>query len=329
MEEAETEIRRTVKDEYFKKTPKAALDAKINNIIKGALKKITIPDLALAAKRSLINFYIRQYNEIIKLNGQKFLILLAILELLKDKPLNYKKIEAEKLLTNIGISKSNLSGVPLQKFSENYIKENVKPVLDKLSKQFTLDPDDVTGRNSLRNRAEMEVRYHGHLEQIQELKSNGNKLVIASTHADCSDRCRPFQGKVYSLDGTSGTTDDGRKFVPLEEATNVPYTTKAGKTYMNGLLGFNCRHYLVPYKSGFHFPKPDAKEERRQYNITVKQRQLERNVIKWKTIAVENKDVNKKEYLYARKKAIEWNKVYINFSEKNNRAYYPSRTKIL
>ena len=149
------------------------------------------------------------------------------------------------------------------------------------------------------------------------------------TQADCSDRCAPWQGKVYSLDGTSGVTDDGRKFVPLEQATDHYYTTKAGKTYKNGLLGFNCRHFLIPYKKGYRFPKPNAKEERKEYEITKKQRQLERNVLKWKKEAITYKGINKDKYEFAKKKAKEWNNTYIEYSKANKRAYYSSRTKIL
>lgn len=258
------------------------------------------------------------------------LILLALLRLGGEKTAVFSSERAAReTLARRGVDKINLYGVPLQKYSENYIEGNVRPVLDMLAEQFTLDPDDVSGRNSLRNRAEMEVRYHVHLEQIEELRAGGNKLVIASTHSDCSERCAPWQGRVYSLDGTSGVTDDGRKYVPLEQATDIYYTTKAGKTYKNGLLGFNCRHYLVPYQNGYRFPQPDRAEERRQYKITLRQRQLERNVIRWKTVAVESKGIDKKQYAYAREKAIRWNRAYIEFSEKNGRAYYPSRTKII
>ena len=155
------------------------------------------------------------------------------------------------------------------------------------------------------------------------------RLVICSTHADCSERCKPWQGRVYSLDGTSGTTDDGRRFQPLENATDIYYTTKAGKTYKNGLLGFNCRHFLVPYKSGYRFPKPNAAEERREYNITQTQRRMEAEVRKWRTVAVENKDLDRERYLDARRKAIDANKAYIAYSKEHNRAYYPSRTKLI
>ena len=217
----------------------------------------------------------------------------------------------------------------MQRYSELYIKYQVRPVLDRLAGQYPKDPGDISGRNSLRNRAEMEVRYDGHTQNIAELKAQGVRLVIASAHADCSERCRPWQGRVYSLDGTSGTTDDGRRFVPLERATDIYYTTKAGKTYKNGLLGFNCRHFLVAYKSGYRFPKPNAEEERRQYAITEQQRRMERVVLKWRTIAVESKGQDQTRYLYARKKAIEANRAYIDFSRENGRAYYPSRTKLL
>ena len=209
------------------------------------------------------------------------------------------------------------------------MRDNVKPALDRLAAQQARDPDDVSGRNTLRNRAEMEVRYNAHLEQIAALREQGVNLVICSTHADCSERCRPWQGRVYSLDGTRGRTDDGRSYVPLEEATDIYYTTKAGKTYKNGLLGFNCRHFLVPYKSGYRFPKPNAAEERREYEITQEQRRLETVVRKWRTKAVEYKNTDRENYLKARSNAIAANKAYIAFSKQNNRAYYPSRTALL
>ena len=217
----------------------------------------------------------------------------------------------------------------MQKYSQDYIEKNIKPTLDNLAKQFPLDTDDITGRLSLRGKAELEVRYQHNLDMIEDLKRAGHRLVICSTHADCSDRCAKWQGRVYSLDGTRGTTDDGRPFIPLEEATDIYYTTKAGKTYKNGLLGFNCRHYLIPYKSGYRFPKPNVQEERKQYAITLQQRKLEREVIKWKTEAVTCKLTDRTRYLFAKKKAEEWNNAYIKFSEKNNRAYYSSRTKII
>lgn len=336
IEEAETKIRKTVKDEYFALKQKYEIDKKIFPIIRDATNQISISNLKRAAEISLLNFYDKQYQELVWSFGWQLSTLTALFLLNNKtltggdiKPTTAQKAAAIQTLTAQGYDRSRLLGVPLQKFSQDYINKNVKPALDRLTKQFAKDPEDISGRNSLRNKAEMAVRWQEHEDTIQRFKSEGVRLVICSTHADCSGRCRPWQGRVYSLDGTSGTTDDGRRFVPLETATDIYYTTKTGKQWKNGLLGFNCRHFLVPYKSGYRFPKPNVAEERKQYAITLQQRELERNVRHWRTVAIENQNLDREKYLDARAKAIAWNREYIAFSKQNNRAYYPSRTKIL
>lgn len=347
MEEAETKIRKVTKDEYFRQTPKTAIDRKVAAIVREAEQKIKIPALASAARRSLWRFYNEQYATLRRSFGWQLATLSAIF-LLQGRTLTGREIsptaaqreQAVKTLGQHGFTAqegadgeiwkgSRNLGNAMQKFMRDYMRDNVKPALDRLIGQQARDPDDVTGRNTLRNRAEMEVRYNAHLEQIADFRARGVRLVIASTHADCSERCRPWQGRVYSLDGTRGRTDDGRAYVPLEEATDVFYTTKAGKTYKNGLLGFNCRHYLVEYKKGYRFPKPNAEAERREYAITIEQRRLEREVRKWRTVAVESKDIDRERYLEEKKRATVANNAYIEFSKQHDRAYYPSRTKLI
>ena len=248
MENAETELRLLIKTEFFKSTPYYRLTRRVDEIINAALKDVTIPNLRTAAIKSLRNFAQRQYNEYARSFTGTAIIISALAKLTDKTASEAIKREARKtlmtrgskVLARYGYSPANMYGVALQKFSDDYMRDNVTPALRRLEAQFPKNPDDITGHNSLRNLAEMEVRYAANRKSIADLKAAGVRLVIASTHADCSKRCRPYQGRVYSLDGTSGVTDDGRKFVPLEEATEIPYTTKAGKTYMNGLLGFNC-----------------------------------------------------------------------------------------
>ena len=325
-----------MKEEFFRQTPKAEIDRKVFKHIAEAERQIKIPALAADVRRSLLRFYTAQYQELRVSFGWQLPVLSALFLLNgrtltgRDiKPTRAQTAQARQTLAEQGYDASRLLGAPLQKFSKDYMRENVKPALDRLTKQQARDPNDVSGRNTLRNRAGMEVRYNDHMEQLEAFRRQGIRLVICSTHADCSERCKPWQGRVYSLDGTSGTTDDGRRFQPLENATDIYYTTKAGKTYKNGLLGFNCRHFLVPYKSGYRFPKPNAAEERKEYNITQTQRRMEAEVRKWRIVAVENKDIDRERYLDARKNAIAANKRYIEFSKQNNRAYYPSRTKLI
>lgn len=340
MEEAETKIRQVTKDEFFKQTRKTAIDRKVYAIIREAMAQIKIPDLRRAAEVSLLDFYNRQYRELRRSFSWQ-LPMVAALALLNGhrtdgapvKATMQEQSAAWRTVEAAGYSGARVMGVPMQRFSQDYIRENVQPALDRLAKQYPYDPDSgltpQEHRNSLRNRAEFEVRGQAQQDSIDGFRSRGVKLVICSTHADCSKRCAPWQGRVYSLDGTSGKTDDGREYVPLEEATEIYSITKAGKRWKNGLLGFNCRHFLVEYKTGYYFPEPNAAEEKKEYMITETQRRLERNVRDWRTVAVENKGVNHDRYVEARAKAIEWNKRYIEYSQKNNRAYYPSRTKIL
>ena len=340
MEEAETKIRQVTKDEFFKQTRKTAIDRKIYAIIREAMAQIKIPDLRRATEASLLEFYNRQYRELRRSFSWQ-LPMVAALALLNGhrtdgtpaRATMREQSAAWRTVETAGYSGARVMGVPMQRFSQDYIRENVQPALDRLAKQYPYDPDSgltpQEHRNSLRNRAEFEVRGQAQQDAIDGFRARGVKLVICSTHADCSERCSRWQGRVYSLDGTSGRTDDGREYVPLETATEVYYTTKAGKRWKNGLFGFNCRHFLVEYKSGYRFPKPNAELERKERAITETQRRLERNVRDWRTVAVENRGVNHDRYVEARAKAIEWNKRYIEYSQKNNRAYYPSRTKIL
>ena len=216
----------------------------------------------------------------------------------------------------------------MQEFQKTYI-DRVSKALGGLAEEKALDPNDVSGRNSLRNLAEMQVRYERHLEEIDTLKSSGEKLVVCSVHADCSDRCAPFQGRVYSLDGTSGTTEDGRRYVPLETATDIFYTTKAGRTYKNGLLGFNCRHKLLLYKPNMVIPFVSETERKKEDAITKRQRALERAVIGYREEALMYKGTDAEKYREARRNAVEVYNEYKRFSKENGRAYYPDRVKIL
>lgn len=335
IEEAETKIRLMVQEEYIKGSDTIRMSALANKIIKQCRAEIDIPSLNTATTKSLMAFYREQVLAIRKVPRER-LKASKILSEDKEPTPNEKKELAKQGIEvknkKVNVPKRLTYGVPMRKYAKDYYDKYVKPTYERLIEQFPKDPDDISGHNTLRNLAEMEVRHKAHQDEIEDFKAQGINLVIASTHADCSERCRPWQGKVYSLDGTKGVTDDGRKYVPLEYATKsekVKHVTKSGKVYYNGLLGYNCRHYLVPYKKGYRFPKPNVKDERREYAITLRQRELERQVRKWRTIAVTKKNVNRQEYLEARRKAIEWNKQYIEFSQKNGRAYYPSRTKLI
>lgn len=345
VEEAQGLIRNAVKDALMYRQSKRELDKKVLRIIQLCMASITIPALQNAAYRSLVAFYNRQRQLAAQIPPKRLFLFLCLLKLTEW---NKRQEDRSPYTADISLTEARKTvaeewggdmpersdeimnlGSPLQKYHRDYYRENILPTFNKMASEEALDPDSEKywgKRSTLRNRAEREVRYQGHIDNRAELEARGVKLVIVSAHADCSpDRCRPWQGRVYSLDGTSGTTSDGRKYVPLEEATDI--WTSDGK-WKNGLFGFNCRHYMVEYKDGYRFPKVTLKTEEEQYKITTKQRYMERQVREWRTRATMSKGVNAKEYNRAIEKARFYNERYIKYSHKNNRPYYDTRTKI-
>lgn len=326
LEDAQTRIRDIVKRAFLHRSPYAATYRALGGVINRAVSQGKITRLKADAQQSLWNFANRQRliweesalpPEIILILGQY-----AAKDFRPDKQTE-SRIAREFRRFNAPVTDM---GVPLHKYYKDVWDQKVKPTIDRLIESVALDPNDYSGRNSLRNLAEMETRYQAHLERIEELKASGIKLVVCSSHADCSDRCAPWQGRVYSLDGTYGVVD-GHRYVPLELATEIYYTTKAGRTYKNGLLGFNCRHELRPYE-GQLLPTISAEERKAEYAVTLRQRAMERAVRRKRVEALMLKDINKTWYLEARKKAATLYANYMKFSKENERAFYPMRTAI-
>lgn len=345
IEDAQTSIRVIVKTCFLRNDPKTVIEEQVLKLIASVVKQIRIERLAYDTKRGLLNFANRQYalwqSMGISLTAFYYLGLQASKNFpytLAPKTARERAI-VEDLSKSLPLGKTadtsettpsfttDAKGVPVSTFYRNVWKDKVKPTLDRLMNEVALDPSDYTGRNSLRNLAEMEVRYNNHLEEINDLKKAGVKLVVASSHADCSGRCAKWQGRVYSLDGTSGTTANGYKYVPLEQATDVYYTTKAGRVYKNGLLGFNCRHKLQEYK-GELLPTISAETRKAEYEITLKQREMERAVRKKRVEALMLKDINKAGYEKARAEASVLYGKYKKYCHEHERAYYPMRVAI-
>lgn len=342
-EEAQSLIRLAVKEGAFKRKSRSEIDKQVRGIILACLSKLSTEAMKNAAYRSLVDFYKSQTKIAERIRTEDRLKLFLALSTLVAKqrgtrteygaemPLKEARevIEESPFIPEVDKVEILNYGNALNRYHEDYIKNEVTPVLDRMSKEEALDPDSeeyLGQRSTLRNRAEREVRYQGHVKEIEDFKAKGVKLVIVSAHANCSPRCSPWQGRVYSLDGTYGRTDDGRDFEPLENATNI--LTPNGKWY-NGLFGFNCRHYMVEYKTDYEFPSVSLGTEAREYAVDQKQRYYERQVREWRARAEALKGIDPLRYRVARRKAIDYNKRYITFSQQNKRAYYPSRTRVL
>lgn len=222
-----------------------------------------------------------------------------------------------------------------------YHRRYMDMVRDTLTELAAADAkEDYSTNVSLRNVAEMTVRYDEQLKKIAKLTEAGEDLVYIKAHANCSKRCEKYQvggsyhpSGLYSLSGRRGVTPEGVRFIPLSEATDNPtdrYVTKAGKVYQNGCItGFNCRHDLEPYRPGV---KPEAVpteaiEHRRK--VEERQRAYEREIRRCKRLAIQLEGIEPEKAREAYRRAKRINKQYIRFSLDNDAAYYPDRVKLL
>lgn len=322
IEETQTELKALIKDLILTGKSKYEIAQSVLKKIKNCIDELESPTLKFTAERSLALYAQRVYNILNELfAGFTFIGLTALVAVSKGKatPKQYRQALKMKLDNAYNIAQ------PLEIYAKDYM-DIVKQRLDYLSKLEA--KEDYSSRVTLRNIAEMQVRQERHEQELQDLIDNGHDLVWIVPHANCSKRCEPFQGKLYSISGKSGIID-GIRYQPLSEATDVYEVTKAGKIYKNGCLsGFNCRHTLQAYNKGNRPIEIPARVINRQREINNKQRYLERGIRHWKDRALLFKDIDKSQYLFSYRKAKEWNKKYIEFSKTNNVPYYPSRTDV-
>lgn len=324
LQEAETQLKLLAKTALVDGLSFLVANGRAREIIKKALAKVRSPTLRRDAYLSLRRFFQRIYLELRREIDRGLLIAaLLILGIRRGEESDLQ--EAEYTLAY----PYQPQGRELAERASRAYMRRVSRALKKLAKQRALDPRDVTGRNSLRNLAEMQVRAEAQERDLQRLRDSGVRLVVCSAHENCSDRCFPWQGRVYSLNGTTGTTSDGRKYIPLEVATDIYYTTKAGRVYKNGLLGFNCRHRLSPYKHGLKPEFVSEETQRREYAIDQRQRQYEREILHAREKALIFRGIDPEAAKKYQEQADRLNRDYIRYSRANGREAYPSRTKPL
>lgn len=117
--------------------------------------------------------------------------------------------------------------------------------------------------------------------QTARCEDMGVNLIQIDSHSGARPKCAKDQGKIFSLDNTSGTTEDlnGRK---------IRYYPWNSSSYgePDGILGINCGHHKFPFVPGVniqrHFPTEDMDANNRLYKQTQVQRALEREVRKQK-----------------------------------------------
>lgn len=320
VEDAQTDIKELLSKAILLGWTWAAVNAAVQKIV-AQTDEIEIEELRKRARVSLLIFATVQWRTLkTRLNDVDLSVLPQVSNAVEN-PSRRANARLERTLEAAG--KWWNTATPLNEWSKTYM-DKVRKAFDDLARSTA--KDDYGSNVSLRNIAEMTVRYEHQVKLVDELRARGVRLVWTSAHANCSKRCEPYQGRLWSLDGTYGEID-GYKYEPLENATEVYYTTKSGKRYRNGIIyGFNCRHSLIPYKDGNKPIEIPADVVAKEREINDAQREMERNVRLYRDMAVTAPSANTR--AWARKKAAAEYAKYKAYSKRNNVAYYPSRVEV-
>ena len=325
IEETQSEIKALILKMVLSQKSWFEINRAVVDLVQKTIKELENKALKETAEKSLYIYATKVYNYTRQTFQEVNWFVLTALSSVATNVVSASVEQIQAVKNLVGDLTYNI-GMPLDLYANEYMDYVVERV-DKLAKFEA--KEDYTSRVTLRNIAEIQIRQERHEQELAQLKESGVKLVWIVPHANCSVRCEGWQGKLYSLDGTSGVID-GISYQPIENAMNVYEVTKAGKVYKNGCLsGFNCRHTTEPYKKGNKPIEIPARVIDKQRAINNKQRYLERGVKEWKEKALLYKFIDKKLYKFARNKAKQWNDRYIKYSEQNKVAYYPSRTDII
>lgn len=335
--DAEARIKRLIVFAFFVGMSKRMLQYQIMQIVLSVKKKIPAD---LHDRQAYINGLIKSAN---KLVHEREMATIKFDTFLKKNDLK-RVVKTPQQFQELKIS----AGVKGSPQAEWYNKE-IKNYIEKVSN--TAITTDEKGKKpiSLWQKAELDVRYEKNQNKLQEQIDNGVRFAFLSSHPDCSKRCEPWQGEMVSLvDHARAPQKKVGKDYRYNKASfkvgeidgYVVYSlpdimaVETPHGYNNNIIvGFNCRHYTIPYtpKSGQAAPKEYSKEDvKKQREIETSIRERERNIRSMKMQlneynSISGYDKEKKILKQRIKVATEQYKSYCN---NNGYAWYEYRIKV-
>lgn len=179
----------------------------------------------------------------------------------------------------------------------------------------------------------MDIRTTVHNAAVQGQKARSADYDVQtfqiSSHAGARPLCAPYQGKIYSWDGSEGfITDLYGNTYHYEGIGNTSYGQPAG------IFGINCGHRPVTFVDGYSRPRfeptEDWKENQKQYELSQKQRYLERQIRNEKTKALCYDAAGDKEaYNKSVQRVKEKQKTYNDFCKANDLTKRSQNTQVV
>lgn len=328
--DATTKIKESIITALRSTTPQDELTKKLNKIIADAVKQFNDnPELQEDIRKGLIVSARKWHYEL----TQTFKVLNTNLvnkarQFLVGDVYNYGFGSTNLLIDKLRpFLDHNAKGIALIENYEKQVKNAIKALSaepPKIIKVTRKDGVEYTYTMSARNRAEIAARYEANLKDLQDLIAKGVKHVWTTSHPNCSKRCKPHQGKLYSLDPNdkSGMIN-GTRYTYLGDVLAL----NNGNSIING---YNCRHRLIEYQEGSSAPAEYTEAEiKKEYAIDTRQRNYENQIRQLKTEErLLRAAGNTEEAKALRKRWRRLNKNYEIFSLKNDRPFYRWRTRI-
>lgn len=152
-------------------------------------------------------------------------------------------------------------------------KKGIPAFVDKTGREWSPEAYvDMDIRNTAKNAA-----LAAEFASLDEL---GQDIILVSSHSGARPLCAPYQGKLYSISGKSGTITDAK-------GKTYNYTPLSGTSFGKaaGLFGINCGHRMRGVSDGTFINREkefDGEETSEEYKKVQRQRELERAVRKKK-----------------------------------------------
>ena len=312
VEEANTKVQEIINDAIMFGYSKIYAKSLIQNLVEETTKKLEKENasdyLIESTKIAILKAFMKGWLTVIailekNLNKDNLGVIGKLVEQMKtaNKPLILqadKGISIDVFDNNVGIAKAGIKNIRdyitdtelggTSRFS-NY-KTMLQNTLIEVKNNIangTLTLTDSLGRvKSIRNMAEIETRYQMINQDLLRQGIKQNEFVIASSHADASERCSWWQGKIFLMDLDISSRPMGQ-YNGKPNQTILGYID--GKPYyslleacQNGFLSFNCQHRLIKYYKGAAPIQYNMVNVKNARNLTIRQRAMENTIRQWK-----------------------------------------------
>lgn len=326
----EIEIKVVIKEDILKGVFRKDTFFKIKKIVSKYCK-----DLPDSFKKEIIQSTyqsaIRFYEEYEKETNQWYAIALSTVLALGFKSIGQLKLNNKKDLYHYIVEHPE-HAFDKYPFLKDY-KRNIQKRTLELAQKPMLSIEPNKKAMSLFAKAELQIRYEQQQSMIENLRNKNQKLCWISSHVDCSERCRKWQGKLVDLDAPAinssfetGKIIDGHKVYSFNAITSQ----KDKYGYFNNIIvGFNCRHRLIPYKEKSKPPHSyRSKIVKKEFTINEQLRTMERTIRDNRKKALLIKDISSKKYKELNKSIKGQLEAYKSFANENHVTPLIWRTQI-